>query len=101
MNLESLNLEYNKLEQLPDDIDNMKSLQVLYLRKNQLKTLPESIGKIPNLRVIELQENPFEKLPKCIDLMQQLTGLYLNGTLIQKAEVEELKELLPYTNIQY
>lgn len=59
-----LDLSFNLLEQLADDIgQQLPALEQLYLANNFLKHLPTSLGML-DLRDLFLSENAFEAVPQ-------------------------------------
>ena len=62
-NLTNLYLCGNIIEQLPEEIGELKALRVLDLQKNNLQFLPNSIGKLKNLNVVNLSDNKLSALP--------------------------------------
>ncbi|MGE8712175.1 leucine-rich repeat domain-containing protein, partial [Leptospira interrogans] len=65
---------YNQLTILPNEIGQLKNLQVLELNNNQLTTLSKEIGQLKNLKRLELDNNQLSSeekerirklLPKC------------------------------------
>ena len=55
--LESLDLGNNGLEQLPDELDQLKSLKKLYINNNLLKTIPMRVCEMENLEIIDFADN--------------------------------------------
>jgi Leucine-rich repeat (LRR) protein len=51
-NLEMLQLKYNWLDSLPDSLGNCVQLKFLYLNRNNLSELPESLGNIAGLKEV-------------------------------------------------
>ncbi|MGB2924917.1 MAG: leucine-rich repeat domain-containing protein [Limnothrix sp.] len=103
-----LNLDYNELKQLPEDICNLSQLRSLFLSENQLKELPKSIGNLSQLTELDISRNQLKELPESIGNLSQLTSLDLGwnqlkelpesiGNLSQLTEldisVNQLKEL--------
>lgn len=53
--LRALYLGDNDFEYLPEDVENLSSLQILVLRENDLTALPKEIGKLFRLRELHIQ----------------------------------------------
>lgn len=82
--LQKLNLAYNKLRTLPDSILNLTMLKKLGLSLNDLTSIPDSIGKCKSLQNIMLEENNLEKLPESIGDLIVLKKLILNNNKLRK-----------------
>jgi leucine-rich repeat protein SHOC2 len=74
-----LNLEYNRLETLPDRIGKLNCLTAIDLNNNQLTSLPKDIGNLSSLNELNLAYNQLTSLPKSIGNLSSLTILYLVG----------------------
>ncbi|WP_310484847.1 leucine-rich repeat domain-containing protein [Chamaesiphon sp. VAR_48_metabat_403] len=72
-----LNLEYNRLEILPDSIGKLNCLSAIDLNHNQLTSLPKDIGNLSSLTELNLAYNQLTSLPKSIGNFSSLTSLYL------------------------
>mmetsp|Transcript_42649 Transcript_42649/g.102842 ORF Transcript_42649/g.102842 Transcript_42649/m.102842 type:complete len:317 (+) Transcript_42649:48-998(+) len=59
--LETLDLSYNNLGTVPDEIQNLKSLRELNLDNNMIMNLPDGVGKLSKLRVLSLRNNKISK----------------------------------------
>jgi hypothetical protein len=57
-NLEVLNMNYNKLQALPESIGYLTNLRQLYLFMNEMISLPLSFCKLTKLELVQLQNNP-------------------------------------------
>jgi leucine-rich repeat protein SHOC2 len=55
--LEVLDLSYNNIDELPEDIEKLENLRTLNLKGNKLKSVPKSILKIKKLNYINLDDN--------------------------------------------
>lgn len=55
--LQKLDLSYNDLVVIPEDIQNLKSLVELNLDNNSIIEIPESVGKLTKLKVLSLRRN--------------------------------------------
>jgi Leucine-rich repeat (LRR) protein len=74
--LKRLDLRSNKLTGLPDNIGNLLELEYLDLFKNKLKELPASFKLLQNLKVLILGENALDKVPEEIGYLQNLEELH-------------------------
>ena len=62
--LETLDLSYNNLGTVPDEIQNLTSLRELNLDSNMIMNLPDGVGKLSKLRVLSLRNNKISKKAK-------------------------------------
>jgi len=85
-----LNLDSNKLNQLPKAIIKLKNLNTLVLSNNLFDVFPEEILKLKSLKSIDLGGNPIEDLPK--DLLS-LPNLKELRVMPNKFSIEKRKEL--------
>lgn len=84
-NLLVLDCRYNFLQQLPNSIEKLKSLEKLNCSGCQLKQLPEALGNLAQLRKLDCNSN----------LIQQLSNTLSNLIVLEKlnCSFNELKEL--------
>jgi Leucine-rich repeat (LRR) protein len=83
------------LEEVPDAIRQLTSLETIDLAGNCLKTLPRWIGKIPHLHHLNLGRNKIQKLPDEITLLSDLheLNLYSNDLAQIPQQVYRIKGL--------
>ncbi|CAG9126354.1 unnamed protein product [Plutella xylostella] len=67
VNLQSLLLFGNKIQEFNENITSLPKLKVLDLSRNQLKSVPESLNKMKELTSINLSSNEIESMPKFVD----------------------------------
>ncbi|CAH8547022.1 unnamed protein product [Heterobilharzia americana] len=88
--LKLLDLNYNKISQLPDDINCLISLEELYLCENKLTILPNTISQLEQLNTLDLSYNQMNNLPDDLYKLKNLKlahiykdfnkyGLWLQG----------------------
>lgn len=97
--LQYLNLDSNQLTKLPQSLGQLKRLEWLELGQNNLEILPESIGQLSNLRYLNLTYNKIQALPNSFYELNNLTELYIEGNLLNVAQIQRLKEKMPNTRI--
>lgn len=78
-NLETLDLSYTRLTQLPESIGKLINLKELILSSNQLTALPESIGNLKTLTSFIVWNNQLHSIPDEIGKLTQLEKLELRG----------------------
>eukprot|EP00985_Skeletonema_marinoi_P013546 scaffold6742_cov164-Skeletonema_marinoi.AAC.5 len=77
-----LDVSFNLLESLPDEIYLLQNLEELHCCSNKIAALPESIGSIPSLRLIKANNNMLISLPKSIGQLQSLKSLVLSDNIL-------------------
>jgi hypothetical protein len=92
-NLILLSLIYNEIENLPDEVCDLKELHTLSLSHNIIEHLPKLIGKLEKLAWIDLNRNPIENLPDSITDLKNLEKLYLMNTGIKKEQTDKIEQL--------
>jgi Leucine-rich repeat (LRR) protein len=76
VNLESLNLGANRLEQLPPDLWKVPHLVELNLKNNLVREISNDIERLKNsLQELHLDGNKLEELPSCLHTFLQLSSL--------------------------
>lgn len=85
-----LNLNTNKLKQLPVSITKLKNLKTLVLSSNLFDSFPEEILKLESLESLDLGGNPIEYLPKELLSLPYLKELRM---VPNKFPIEKRKEL--------
>ncbi len=82
-NLQSLNLSYNYINEIPKEIGNLTNLQLLHLSNNQINEIPKEIGNLTNLQSLDLSRNQITEIPKKIGKLTNLKQLDLSGNPIK------------------
>ena len=92
-NLKRLYVDANQLKEIPQStFSNLKSLEELDLSYNQLTSLPDNIAKATQLELLDLSNNAFEALPKGVLALKNLKTLNIRNNKI-KVLPEEIKYL--------
>ena len=103
--LEYLDLSFNQIESLPNDLERLSSLNHLNLSNNSLEVLPSSICSLSSLVVLKLSHNRLSALPEHIgDHLQNLTELALDSNRLNHlpkslARAEDLEYLDVHANL--
>jgi len=102
-NLTELDMQDQKLCQIPPEIGQLIKLKCLNLSRNKLKALPESIGNLTNLLYLNLAENAIEQLPQSIGALVRLKHLRLSYNKISRLPIQmnqllDLRDLDLYQN---
>ncbi|RLN95717.1 hypothetical protein BBJ28_00005315 [Nothophytophthora sp. Chile5] len=76
--LETLKLSHNGLQALPETLGGLTSLQTLDVTHNSLVTLPGSVGELHNLETLLLSHNQLQSLPVEMGTLNRLNWLELD-----------------------
>lgn len=121
-NLRTLNLNKNKISVLPAEIGQLKhlrefrisgnrllyfepqicalkELEVLDLSNNFIESIPEEIAQLSNLRALYLWSNLIGHLPMEVEELSTLKVLDLYHNDMNKEEQDQIKAMLPNTQI--
>ncbi|XP_044469721.1 disease resistance protein RPP2B-like [Mangifera indica] len=84
----------SRLERLPDNIRELKSLKCLYLSScSKLDRLPNDMGNLQSLEVLELEEISFAEIPTFMTSLINLETLSLTRCKMQKQSSIPLVDL--------
>ena len=96
--LKYLDLSFNQIGSLPNDLERLSSLNHLNLSNNSLEVLPSSICSLSSLVVLKLSHNRLSALPEHIgDHLQNLTELTLDSNRLNHLP----KSLARAENLEY
>lgn len=73
--LKRLDISWNGLQVLPENIDTLGNLEVLDLSENKIHTLPSAVGRMVHLRKVELKHNIYLDIERAIGVLGQLPEL--------------------------
>jgi len=86
--LQSLNISYNQLTELPELLGNLIQLQLLDLSNNKLAKLPNSLCQLAQLSVLNLMNNQLDALPDKLGPLRKLHDLTLTNNRIKDLPVD-------------
>ena len=100
-NLKILDLSYNNLEEIPPEIQNLKSLSKLYLNNNPLQSVPIEISECRFLTLIDLSDTYVKWLPREMALLKLLAEIRLDrcpiaSVKLQKSYQEGINSMAAY-----
>ena len=102
--LRELFLTNNQICRLPDEMPNLKNLEVLLLQYNQFKALPVCVCSLTSLKFLNLENNVIENIPEEVGQLCKLQSLYLKSNRIKAlppsiTQLSSLEELHLTDNI--
>jgi len=90
-----LDLYFQELTSLPDEVGQFVNLKVLELSGNSLTSLPETFGQLEKLEWLSLKGNDISKLPESFKNLTNLKELSLVYTNIKSSDQVNIKKMLP------
>ena len=74
-----VNLSFNTITSLPDEIGNLINLEQLFLIDCEISAVPSTITNLTNLIALVLSDNQISSLPERIGDLSNLIGLSVNN----------------------
>jgi hypothetical protein len=99
--IEFLDISFNQITQLPDEIVQLKRLKYFRCADNQLKELPAGISDLTLLEELNLEGNKLQSLPEKLYKLKKLRVLKLGGNPLGYREKERIQKELPRTEIYF
>lgn len=96
--LKKLNLNSNRIETIPLEINELQELKELQIRDNLIKEIP-NIGELINLESIDISNNQIQTLPSIMHYLTKLNELNIKGNPITNPPIQfttNLNELKGY-----
>ncbi|KAI8879499.1 L domain-like protein [Backusella circina FSU 941] len=93
-----LDVSHNKMEQLPNTIDQLTQLRHLNISHNEITKLPTTISALSKLMVLNVSSNPIKRVSANIAQLTRLVVLDLSSTDIKAIPTELL--VLSHTTIK-
>ena len=92
-----LNLQHNKISELPENLSTLRSLESINLSFNALKSdfNYEILAMLPKLQTLWMANNELYRLPPAIGRLKQLRSLYIehNNLTELPTEITQLRKL--------
>ncbi len=82
--LKVLNLDDNKLSELPPELGNFTALTALSVERNELTGVPEEISKLEKLEFLNLKNNRLTNMPNGIWIIENLKSPDLNNNPLSR-----------------
>jgi Leucine-rich repeat (LRR) protein len=82
MRLTVLDISYNFVDSLPQEIGHLHKVKVLRADHNTLWLVPATIGMLDSLDLLDLSYNRLQSLPEPITYLRPTAGLYLGGNML-------------------
>lgn len=100
-NLENLYAAFNKIEAIPESIENLTELKLIDFYQNKIETIPESIGNLTKLEYLDLGSNfKIGSLPESIWSLTELKLLNISGMAITSIS-EDLGKLTKLDSLMF
>lgn len=91
-----LSLQSPKLKQIPEAVYEFKNLKYLELAYNQIGSVPDNIAQLKNLEMLGLNGNKYlTSVSKKIGELETLQILQVSDTGLKSTQLDELRALLP------
>ena len=74
-NLKHLDLSWNRITKLPNNIDELSQLETLNLKENRLLDLPKAFGKLDKLKSLNLRHNLYYNVESVFKIVSRLESL--------------------------
>jgi Leucine-rich repeat (LRR) protein len=99
--LRVLDLSFNKLHELPDELRLLRNLVKLIVSGNYITTeaLNRFCAKPSGIQELNLRYNRIAVVPEHIENLYNLRVLHVRGNSLISPDIQELKRLLPHARI--
>jgi len=96
-----LDLEKQKLKEVPTEVLNFQNLEKLILKRNYIKEVPKEISYLKKLRYLDLSSNKLTELPKELSVLKLDTIIMWDNRIrIFPNEFKEMNETLKYLDLR-
>ena len=90
-NLESIILNKNSIQIVPDSLEMSSSITIIELGKNNLTTIPDSILNLPHLKILRISGNPIE-IQSYLPQLSHLEIVFVDKYQLTKIPVKSIKK---------
>ena len=97
-NLQLIGLSRNGFTEFPIELINSK-IKALDISYNEIQDLPDNLIDMKKLDFLNIGYNKMTSIPEILFKMRRLTHLRLKGNLIPAEDIQRLRKKLPMTNI--
>jgi Leucine-rich repeat (LRR) protein len=95
-----LDLGLRKMKTFPSEILEFKNVKRLYLSVNYWAVVPEEIGNLKQLEILDLSSNYYlNKLPEGLKNCTNLKELIVKDNKLNAGEVDKIKSLMPQLKV--
>lgn len=94
--LRTLDLSFNRLQQMGDNFNSFENLKILKLGNNKIKFISPSINKLVKLETLQLENNLLELLPASMENFTNLKTLNLSSNKFKQfpKQICDLKNIV-------
>jgi Leucine-rich repeat (LRR) protein len=95
-----LDLGLRKMKTFPPEILSFKNVKRLYLSVNYWPLIPDEIGNLKSLEILDLSSNYYlNKLPEGLKNCTALKELIVKDNKLNAGEIDKIKKLMPHITI--
>jgi Leucine-rich repeat (LRR) protein len=95
-----LDLGLQKLRIFPKEILQFKNVKRLYLSVNYWPSIPDEIGNLKQLEILDISSNYYlNKLPEGLQNCTALKELIVKDNKLNPGEIDKIKKLMPHLHI--
>jgi len=99
-NLRSLTIKMD-IHSIPNNIKNLKNLEIFNLEFNKIKELPEEFGELENLKSLDLNYNSLKKFPQQLANLKKLETLLIFNNNIDDEIPESYNNLSELKHVDF
>ena len=81
--IKSISFSHNQINDIPNNISNLKNLEYLFLSNNQISVIPKSVSKLKKLTLLSIENNKIKEIPCFLNSFEKFE-LHLGGNSIKE-----------------